>query len=209
MADSTDYESLELAARVRKREERQQVREQKWRLEREKRKKVEEQRKRRAKERLSQQKKAASVSGRKGKAIISNNSDLINMFLDIAERKVSARDDYGDQSWDVLPQEIATCLKKLGRNASVYIDAEYDDIKEKWSVEAISKGRASLNEFDLRFWRSLPKYLENKFKKHHAIVAHRSTSFDDINSMSGVEFETWVGRLIVTLRQGFETNYVK
>ena len=38
---------------------------------------------------------------------------LIERFYVIAERKVSLRDEYGDENWDVLDKEISTVIKRL------------------------------------------------------------------------------------------------
>src|ERR1700719_2724644 len=52
--------------------------------------------------------------------ILVKHSDLVDKFLEIAERKVSVLDDYGDENWDCLSEEIDKCLVKfLKREPSI------------------------------------------------------------------------------------------
>jgi hypothetical protein len=46
-------------------------------------------------------------------AILERNNDLVGKLLSIAESKVSILDEYGDENWDELPNEIKVCLKKM------------------------------------------------------------------------------------------------
>src|SRR3989344_3068437 len=41
-------------------------------------------------------------------------SDFIRQFYEVAERRVSIIDSYGDESWSALPKEIDALLKKIG-----------------------------------------------------------------------------------------------
>jgi len=47
--------------------------------------------------------------------LLSKHIDLVEKFLEIAERKVSVLDDYGDESWECLPKEIERCLTKISK----------------------------------------------------------------------------------------------
>jgi hypothetical protein len=40
---------------------------------------------------------------------------LVDKFFEIAERKVSVLDDYGDENWDALPAEVETLLLKTAK----------------------------------------------------------------------------------------------
>lgn len=48
-------------------------------------------------------------------ALFERNRNLIAKFLEIAERKVSTLDEYGDENWEVLPVVIVACLKKIAQ----------------------------------------------------------------------------------------------
>jgi hypothetical protein len=48
-------------------------------------------------------------------ALISKHRGLIDKFLTIAERKVSVLDDYGDENWDALDEEIKRCALKIAK----------------------------------------------------------------------------------------------
>ena len=39
--------------------------------------------------------------------------ELITRFLEIAERKISTLDEYGDENWAALAGEIDTCIRKI------------------------------------------------------------------------------------------------
>jgi len=41
--------------------------------------------------------------------------ELLDRFLEITERKVSVLDDYGDENWDALHQEIERLLSKTAK----------------------------------------------------------------------------------------------
>jgi hypothetical protein len=43
------------------------------------------------------------------------HKELLNTFLEIAERKVSILDDHGDENWDALPKEIERLLLKTAK----------------------------------------------------------------------------------------------
>ena len=45
--------------------------------------------------------------------------DLVDKFLEIAERRVCIVDEYGDENWDVLPEEIYRCLAKVAKREPI------------------------------------------------------------------------------------------
>lgn len=55
----------------------------------------------------------------KREELLARNRDLIDKFLELAERKVSLPDEYGDENWDVLPSEIMVCLRKLSAREGI------------------------------------------------------------------------------------------
>ena len=109
-------------------------------------------------------------------AMLLENQDLIDKFYQIAERKVSQLDEYGEENWDALPKEIEIVLKKF---------------------EARGAASPGLPGFGVRLglwnWK-LEQTLRDSFKLYHeqqkAVRAH------DVSGFSGVEFETHIARLL-------------
>jgi len=100
-------------------------------------------------------------------ALFKRNKDLILKFLEIAERKVSIVDDYGDENWAALPIEIDMCLRKIGEREGLAFD---------WREYTKSRRRG---EFGPRFgrrrygpplpneYRVLQQQLEEAFREYH------------------------------------------
>jgi hypothetical protein len=68
---------------------------------------------------------------KQAEAVLSRNSDLVNKFLEIAERKISILDEYGDEDWDSLPDEIRKCLTKIAEREPSF-DISKVDPKSKF-----------------------------------------------------------------------------
>ncbi len=126
----------------------------------------------------------------------------IKLFFEITERKVSILDAYGDENWDALYEEIATLLMKVykqerskGKSIGIF-DTDY------YLAPGSTSQRFSMLARADRFLAFLGLYLEIKFKEYYTLnkesIGHRSIymSFD---SLSGVEFEGYIGRLLKAL----------
>jgi hypothetical protein len=140
--------------------------------------------------------------------LISRNQDLIDKFLDITERKVSVLDDYGDEHWDVLPDEVRICLKKIVQREGLI---EKWNEAERWARsyrrrDRLRPGRAYGKEAEFRsllnqlpeHYRELDKTLTGLFRQYHE---HLRTQFGvqtDLDSLSGPEFETHVAKLLTS-----------
>lgn len=149
--------------------------------------KKEEQRLLKQKAERNSQEKAKREKEKAQKELFDRNKDLIEKFLQIAERKVSIIDDYGDENWEILPSEILTCLKKIANREKKDID---------WKRYA--KHMLSLHaEYD---W--LSNELKNAFHAYHTNQQARLSTIDDVSTMTGIEFETWVVKLLK--ENGFE-----
>jgi hypothetical protein len=118
--------------------------------------------------------------------LLASNMDLIEKFLQIAERKVSIIDDYGEENWDALPQEIETCLTKIAKRKGA-------------DVQTLKK-----NSWNPPDYRWLWAQLEAGFREHHRKQKTKPASSYEVNGLSGVEFETWVARLL--MEKGFEVR---
>ena len=102
-------------------------------------------------------------------ALLSRNNEVVNRFCEIAERKVSTIDGYGDEKWELLKPEVALCIKKLEQRDSVAFSLVY----------------------------RLEEALEETFRQYHQAVKPT----EHLNNMTGVEFETYVARLLT--KQGY------
>lgn len=113
--------------------------------------------------------------------LFDRNKDLVEKFLQIAERKVSIIDDYGDENWEVLPSEILTCLKKIAHRGKKDID---------W--KPYPKHENDLPDE----YRWLRDKLEDVFRAYHKEHQSEASSIDELHDMSGVEFEAWVVKVL-------------
>ena len=125
-----------------------------------------------------QAEKAEQVVREKERAkqeLFDRNKDLIKKFLEIAERKVSIIDDYGDENWEVLPGEILICLKKITQREEENID---------WK-------RSLPDEY---IW--LRSNLDKAFRAYHNEHQSKSSTRNALHNMSGIEFEAWVVKVL-------------
>jgi restriction system protein len=116
---------------------------------------------------------------------VSRNRNLLQKFLEIADRKVSVLDEYGDESWHVVPREIHTFLLKIVR--ADRLDSAERNLKEALRKDDYSKVRAYY-----KVWASL---LEDEFRKFHRNRASQ-TNTTEFTSLSGTDFEVYLGRLL-------------
>jgi HJR/Mrr/RecB family endonuclease len=114
---------------------------------------------------------------KKHQEILQNNTDLVEKFFEIAERKVSVIDDYGDENWNALPKEIENCISKL--------ESRIPGLSHDYSARVF-----------------LQKELDQKFRIYHAAQKDKPTSTENVNGLSGVEFETYLVKVLK--ENGFE-----
>lgn len=112
--------------------------------------------------------------------LFDRNKDLVEKFLQIAERKVSIIDDYGDENWEVLSDEILICLKKIAQ-------------REKFDMNYKSKKHGYVIPYEYKWLRDK---LEDVFRAYHKEQQSKSSTRDELHNMSGVEFEAWVVKVL-------------
>lgn len=120
------------------------------------------------------------------------NQGIVDRFLDVADRKVSLLDDYGDERWDALPKEIQTCLQKLAKTENDH-GATENTIKE-----ALKKGYDWMVPEKYQW---LKTHLESRFREFHKNRVC-NTAEPEFDELSGIEFETYIARLLK--QSGFE-----
>src|SRR5215472_8480378 len=134
--------------------------------------------------------------------LISRNQDLVNRFLDIAERKVSVLDDYGDERWDVLTDEVRLCIKKIAQREGLtnkWNDAQYF-ARSCRKPDRLRPGRSYGKEAELRSlvfhlgYHGLDETLTQLFREHHEFQKTITRNRVDFDNLSGAEFETLIAK---------------
>jgi len=138
--------------------------------------------------------------------------ELLDRFLEITERKVSLLDDYGDENWDALPQEIERLLLKTAKADNDNIDPikhlvfkglNNEDILRALdkkgfmlAVDLTNKG-IDKNNLDrlIKKYAFLRSDLEARFRAHHGSQKDKRLA-EDLDSLTGVEFETYLMKLL-------------
>ncbi len=126
------------------------------------------------------------------------NRDLVQRFFEIAERKVAVVDEYGEESWDSLPSEIATVVLKIAKRNRLkpdekefrtWVASEIDT-----TASGLTRNLDEINDWDdsglPQHYYRLAHQLEIGFREYHKKHKARSASLTDVESLSGVEFET-------------------
>jgi hypothetical protein len=129
-----------------------------------------------------------------GQSIADRNQDLIAKFLDIAERKVSLTDDYGDENWGALPNEIDVCMSKI---------AQREGLTTKWNrwLKGKNKRHSFLPPPPVEYeW--IRERLEQMFRRFHQLSASRVRDESAVHDLSGEEFEIHIAKLLRSC--GFE-----
>lgn len=121
---------------------------------------------------------------KEGQKFFEANKDLIDKFLEIAERKVSIIDDYGDENWDVLKEEIDACVIKIAKRNGAN-DEDIKDFLKKGYTWKLGE------EFS---W--LKGKLEKTFKEFHEAQKAKPANGVEVKNLSGIEFEIWISKLL-------------
>lgn len=118
---------------------------------------------------------------KEGQRLFEANKDLIDKFLEIAERKVSIIDDYGDENWGALSCEIELCLTKIAKRNG----KNDEEIKYLFKKGCVQEGYA---------W--LKGKLNQVFKEYHDAYKVKSVNAAELNNLTGVEFEVWISKVL-------------
>jgi hypothetical protein len=121
---------------------------------------------------------------KEGQKFFEENKDLIDKFLEIAERKVSIIDDYGDENWDVLPVEIEAVLIKIAKRNGKS-DKDIKDFFKKGYTWGLGEEYA---------W--LKGKLNKTFREYHQAQKAKPTNGTELKNLSGVEFEVWISKVL-------------
>ena len=131
--------------------------------------------------------------------ILTKNSDLVDRFLEIAERKISILDEYGDENWDALPDEIHKCLTKIAKREPPF-DVSKLDSKSKLPPRLLEL----MGGYNQPCARLAAKDLDSRFRAYHAAARKKSpNTVQDFSVLTGIDFETYVAKLL--REAGFES----
>jgi restriction system protein len=109
-------------------------------------------------------------------------ADLLTQFNEVAYRKVTTIDDYGEENWDILDKEADILIAKIARKEGK-ADGEIKEWKKfTWRMP---------EEFS-----SIKKDLISSFKAYYSSRKSNSVKNDDVSKMSGVEFENHIAALL-------------
>jgi hypothetical protein len=135
--------------------------------------------------------------------------ELLNKFLEITDSKVSVLDDYGDENWDALPGEIERLLLKTAKADNDNLGLIRKLLFKRLGAEEINQAVDKINFIDLvhqgtdrdkldmlaKKYVFLESDLEARLRAYHA-DRKRDTVVDDLGSLTGVEFETYLARVL-------------
>jgi Restriction endonuclease len=138
-----------------------------------------------------QQEQERQQTAAQRKKFFDDNWDLISKFLEIAERKVSILDEYGEENWDALPQEIATVLFKIAKRNKLPVDEK--ELRTGFGLWSLGDE-----------YRWLKERLEVGFREYHDKLKARPRRSFTFDGLSGTEFETRIARLLK--ERGFDVQ---
>jgi HJR/Mrr/RecB family endonuclease len=140
------------------------------------------------------------------------HKEWLGRFLEITDRKVSVLDDYGDENWDALRQEIERLLSKTAKVdkdniepiermvfkglAAEEIAREMDGLDIMRQIELRNKG-ISVDVLDtlIRKYTFLRSDLETRFRAYHANQEDKRLD-EDLDLLTGVDFERYLVNLL-------------
>ena len=120
----------------------------------------------------------------KGQQLLDKYEDVVNKFFEIAERKVSQLDDYGDERLHLLPKEVDACVVKI---------AGREGLAEAEVRGNLKDGNVFLLPAPLQLMHSRMPQL---FAEYHERQKSKVRTKDEVRSLSGTEFETYVAQVL-------------
>lgn len=117
------------------------------------------------------------------------HKDVVDRFYEIAERKVTVLDDYGDERWTDLPRLAITCVKKIAAKEKAPINwVEFDA-----NCQTTKPGAEPMHLLPERYsW--LHSLLLASFKTYHDQQKTKPHQELDVDALSGVEFEVYLSK---------------
>lgn len=110
--------------------------------------------------------------------ILGRNSETVRKFFEIAERKVSIIDEYGDENWDVFEKEVEGCMVKIMKRDGVSVDWHEPGSNYNDRITGYAYARVAST-------------LRVEFREYHA-AQKRTPRAPNVGTMAGVDFETYI-----------------
>lgn len=110
--------------------------------------------------------------------LLGRHGELVERFMEVATRKVSRLDEYGDESWDELPKESPRCVAKILAR------------EEANAVPGTARVAWEAYTFRIR------ERLESRFRGRYDARKSTIERFEEIDELSGEEFESFLSRLL-------------
>ncbi len=124
--------------------------------------------------------------------IMARHRVLVDKFLEISERKVSVLDEYGDEHWDALADEIERCVAKIAlQEPSVDLS--------KWNNSKELRPLGYRDVTSQRLWYRL----QAEFTAYHQGRKRAPNGVRDFSKLTGVDFEVYVANRLK--EAGFES----
>ncbi|MEK6579171.1 MAG: hypothetical protein AABZ55_08085, partial [Bdellovibrionota bacterium] len=123
--------------------------------------------------------------------ILASNEEKVKKFLEIAYRKVSTIDDYGDENIDAFEWEVLRLIKKLACNNSL-LEREL-----RWFDSKRNSGdlyELTLCPISTEIRAELKKYFSKYYKEEK--IKESLQEQKDIHRMNGAEFERFLINLL-------------
>ena len=117
---------------------------------------------------------------------ILSKTSIINKFLEITYRKVSVIDEYGDEDWSILNEEILKCIFKVVQQSKK--ELSWASFRDNPSIY--------FNNADGLDIEDLKEILKEKFKAYYKTKKRGSGKNINVKELSGVEFETFFSKVL-------------
>jgi hypothetical protein len=135
-----------------------------------------------------QQKQEEKICVREAERILKKHDDLVQKCFEILERKVSVIDDYGEENWSALPEELNRMGCKIAEREGLTV--------KNWAISVPSIRSKNI-------YSAMSNIAAIRFRKYHEDIAGRASGAKaDVKDMSGVEFETHIVKLLSS--RGYE-----
>ena len=144
--------------------------------------------------------RVAEQGAQRVREILATEADLLGKFLEVTLRKVTLRDEYGDENWGALDDEVERVIAKLQKKHPDAKPREPLPVPKGYpSREWQEKARKRSEEPNI--YLELTKQLRERFKAHYDATAESRASpdVDDVAKLDGVAYEaqvmTWLQSL--------------
>jgi HJR/Mrr/RecB family endonuclease len=114
--------------------------------------------------------------------LLNSYTELINQFNEVAYRKVTTVDAYGEEDWDALIKEAFHLVEKIAKKEG-FSDTQTRDWRK--------------NEYSMPVeYKELHAKLTSSFKEYYSTRKNQSVKNTNVSKMSGIDFENHIAQLL-------------